>query len=207
MRISAVYLKKVLIVSAFLLISAGCSIKKVPPTDYYYISQKTPGITLSEAKGTMDSLRVTFTYPSRVSESSSIYYLDRNFRQQPYAYSRWYDTPDTMFEGKLIRALEESGIAESVTGGTTAADTQMVLEIGILEFVHDFSGEGASRGRVAVLVSLIRNRDSKTVCSRLFEEVEPAPSEDAKGGVAALNIASDKVVKEIVEWLESCRSL
>ena len=196
--------KSFLAVPVFLLFLGGCSVKKVPPTAFYHISQETPGIRESANKQAIDSIRVTFSHSSRVSESSSIYYTDKDFRQQPYAYSRWYDTPDTMLEGKLIFALEKSKIAKNVTGSSSAADTKTVLEIGVLDFVHEFGKSGRSRGKAVILASLVRNRDGKTLCAKLFEADSTAATDDAEGGVAALNSASDKIVAEIVEWLGEC---
>ncbi len=190
----------------FLLFLGGCSVKKVPPTTFYHISQETPGIEKSADRQAIDSIRVTFSRSSRVSESSSIYYTDKDFRQQPYAYSRWYDTPAAMLEGKLIFALEKSKIAKNVTGSSSAAETKNVLEIGVLDFVHKFERGGGSGGRAVILASLVRNRDGKTLCTKLFEAYSPAATDDAAGGVAALNSASDKIVAEIVEWLGECGS-
>ncbi len=204
MRRFTIYEKVFPAALGFLLFFGGCSVKKVPPTAFYRISQETPGIRESANKQAIDSIRVTFSRSSRVSESSSIYYTDKDFRQQPYAYSRWYDTPATMLEGKLIFALEKSKIAKNVTGSSSAADTKTVLEIGVLDFVHEFGKSGRSRGKAVILASLVRNRDGKTLCAKLFEADSTAATDDAEGGVAALNSASDKIVAEIVEWLGEC---
>ncbi len=193
-------------IAALGLLFGGCSVKKVPPTHLYHLSQPTPKIEkASTSKPKFDSIRISFTHPSRVSESTSIYYIDKNFKEQPYSFSRWYDTVDTMFEGKLLLALKRSKIVKNVTGSGTAADTETLLEIAILDFTHDFSAGKPSRGRVVVLASLVRSRDGRSIASALFEESEPAETENAEGGVAALNRAADRVVADMIEWLQSAK--
>jgi len=144
MRRSKIYAKIFPAALALLLFFGGCSVKKVPATTFYHISQETPGIEESPYRGVIDSVKIRFIRPSRVGESTSIYYTDKDFRQQPYAYSRWYDTPSTMLEGKLLLALEKSKIAKNVTGDSSAADAENLLEIGVIYFVHRFDDGGRS---------------------------------------------------------------
>ncbi len=192
------------IIVGFMFSFAGCSVKKVPPTYSYYLSQETSGITNSSVSTpVIGSLKLAFTLPSRVSESTSIYYIDKNYKQQSYNYSRWYDTVTTMFEAKLLRAIENSGIAKSVTGSTTAVDAEVILEIGILDFVHDLNGGENSKGSVCILATLINNRNGKTVATKLFEAAADAEKKNAQGAVAALNKAADDVTVRIIDWLKT----
>ncbi len=192
------------VMAAIGVLFGGCSVKKTPPVHFYYLSQSTPQIGISSPSGPkFDSMRITFSHASRVSESTSIYYIDKAFKEQPYSFSRWYDTVDTMFESKLLLALKKSATVKSVAGSGTAADTETVLEIAILDFVQDFSAGGPSRGKVVVLASLVRSKDGKSIATGLFEEHETAKTQNAEGGVAALNRAADRVVADIIAWLQS----
>ncbi len=189
-------------VLGLLFLFGGCAVKKVPPTHSYLLAPSTPSIAKHSANPRLDSLRILVAHPTRISESTAIYYLDDRYRQQPYSYSRWYDTVATMFEGKLLRAIERSGIAKNVAGRSSAAKTRLLLEVAILDFVHDCSGVEPSKGRAVLLASLIWSRNGKTVASRLFEAETDAPQRSAAGGVAALNEASDTIVADLIEWLE-----
>ncbi len=198
--------KRLCIIVTTILLFGGCTVKKVPPTNLYHLSQTTTQTEeISPSKPKFESLRVTFANSSRVGESTSIYYIDENFKKQPYSFSRWYDSVDSMFEAKLLLALKRSGIAESIASSESAADTKTVLEISILDFAQDFSSGKPSKGRVVVLASLIRSKDAKSMATGLFQESIPAKTEDAKGGVAALNTATEKIVNDIIEWLKEVK--
>ncbi|WP_457598558.1 ABC-type transport auxiliary lipoprotein family protein [Hydrogenimonas sp.] len=189
--------------AAAMLLLGGCSVKKVPPTHYYLLHPSTPSLQQAVKEPKFGSLKLAFTHPSKISESTAIYYLDDRFRQQPYSYSRWYDTVDTMFENKLLRALERSGIAENIATNASAASTRMVLELAILDCVQDYSGKAPSKGRIAILASLIERKDGTTVATKLFEADADAPTQNAEGGVAALNEAADRIVAEMIRWLKN----
>ncbi len=70
-----------------------------------------------------------------------------------------------------------------------------------MDFIHESGKSGKARGKAVILAPLVRNIDGKTLCAKLFEADSPAATDDAEGGVAALNSASDKKVAEIVEGL------
>ncbi|BDY12096.1 ABC-type transport auxiliary lipoprotein family protein [Hydrogenimonas cancrithermarum] len=192
------------IVLASLLLLGGCSIKRVPSPMTYTLNQETPALTrLRLENPRFDTIRLAFNHSTKLSESSTLYYRKAGYLHQPYAYSRWYDSVDSMLENKLLYALRQSNIARTVLPAATHADTEMVLEISLINFVHDFSKGTPSKGVVRMIATLIENRNGKTVASETFEAAVPALSEDAKGGVAALNRATDEVVVSLIMWLEA----
>ncbi|RUM44545.1 MAG: hypothetical protein DSY46_05420 [Hydrogenimonas sp.] len=187
-----------------ILFMGGCAVKTVPTPTTYTLHQETPylkNLRLQQAK--FEALRLTLTHATRLSNTTAIYYQKSDFLQQPYTYSRWYDRLDSMFENKLMQALYTTNLAKSILPATTHADTPMTLEVVILNFVQDFSQGEPSIGRVVVMATLIDNHQGKTIASKRFSANIPAPSEDAQGGIVALNRATDRVIMEMVEWLEA----
>ncbi|WP_456383782.1 ABC-type transport auxiliary lipoprotein family protein [Hydrogenimonas sp.] len=182
----------------------GCATKTVPATHYYRIDIQTPRIeTLTPGKPCFTSLEIAMAHPTRLTTGSDIFYLEKGHRQQPYSFSRWYETFGSMLENKLLLAFEKAHVAETVVGvvGGTRADYR--LEIATLDAIQDFTGERPSKVRLSCLATLIKKKTRESVASKLFEIEVPAPSDDAEGGVAAFNEAADRIVTEIVRWTVS----
>ncbi len=191
------------ICATLLFVLSGCATKRVPPTHYYTISSVTPGIEKQRVENPrFDTLRISTAHSSRMNQSTQIYYQNKNFQREPYAYSRWYDSVDTMMQNKLLTAIKSANIAHTVLPAATSADTTMVLETDTIEFIQDFSRGGKCVAKIAMLATLIDNKTGKSHGSRLFRAKKPCRSYDAPGGVAALNDAANTITLELIGWLE-----
>ena len=51
---------------------------------------------------------------------------------------------------------------------------------------------------------LVDLKESRVVSTRLFEAEEPAPSEDAYGGVLAANAAMARMLSQVAAWGQAC---
>ena len=182
----------------------GCGTKKVPPTHYYTIDIHTPGIGEPNVETPrFGTLRIAMVHPTRLTNSSNIFYREKSHRLQPYAYSRWYETLGSMLENKLLLAFEKSRMAETVVGDVSGTRADARLEVAVLDAVHDFTGGKPSKARLVCTVTLLDNRTRESLASKLFEVEAAAPSDDAEGGVKALNEAADRMVAEILRWVAS----
>ena len=182
----------------------GCAARKIPATQYYTIDTRTPRLEEVALRAPrFDSLEIAMVHPTRLTNSSNIFYLDAGHRQQPYSYSRWYETVDTMLENKLLLAIERANVAKTVVGKISGATTSWRLEIAVFDFIQDFTQKERSKARVSLLATLLDNRSKKVVAAKLFTKEIPSPSDDARGGVEALNEATDEVVREMIGWLSS----
>jgi len=61
-----------------------------------------------------------------------------------------------------------------------------------------------SRSRVQVRAHLVDVKAQRILGARIFEALEPAPTEDAYGGVLAADRAVATVLATINEWITSC---
>ncbi len=180
----------------------GCATKKVPPIRYYSIETRTPNLeALVFPTPRFDTLEIVMVHPTRLSESSGIYYLDADHRRQPYAFSRWYETPATMLENKLLYAFKKAHVARTVVGKVSGVRAHYRLEIAILEAIQDFTDGKPSKVRLSCMATLLDNPSRESLAARLFETSVPAGSEDAKGGVEAFNRAADAIVTDILRWI------
>ncbi len=112
-------------------------------------------------------------------------------RLREYTQSRWAGPPAQLVQQRLIRQL---GLMPGGQGGT-----RCVLRIDIDEFSQIFATPNVSHGVIQGRVQLLdRSRTSLAIQELSIEK--PAPSADARGGVAALTAAVDQLVADLLAW-------
>lgn len=103
-----------------------------------------------------------------------------------YAESRWATPPVELLRQKLA--------------ATPSADAGCSLKLYITAFDQVFDDAGSSHGVVQLQASLISKRSRKPLASTLVSAQSPAPSADARGGVAALDAASTEALQSAARW-------
>ena len=116
-----------------------------------------------------------------------------------YAKSRWAEAPSRMLAPLLVQALGRSGGFRGVVQASSVAAADQRLDVELVRLLQDF-GTPPSRVRLAVRVTLIEVGSRRVLATRELEEVEPAPSEDAYGGVIAANRALARLLGRIVAF-------
>jgi len=114
-----------------------------------------------------------------------------------YTRSEWADTPGRMVWPLLVRALERSNAFQAVVATTTAAVADLRLELDIIRLQQEFFTV-PSQVRFTARVKLFDLRSGHVLGTQVLEVVEPAPSEDAYGGVRAANRATARLLDEVV---------
>lgn len=74
------------------------------------------------------------------------------------------------------------------------------LDINLIRLQQEFFQQ-PSQVRVTLRAKLIDVASSHILSTQLFEAVEPAPSEDAAGGVQAANLAVARLLREVTEFV------
>jgi cholesterol transport system auxiliary component len=133
-------------------------------------------------------------------------YSQRAHEISYYAVNRWADTPARMLLAPLTRALERSDLWVSVVQTPTVARPDHRLDSDNLAIEQQFSSN-SSRVRLALRVQLIDLERQSVLGTRHFEFFEPAPSDDAYGGVKAANRAATRMLEELNAWVESVMKL
>jgi cholesterol transport system auxiliary component len=116
-------------------------------------------------------------------------------RRDSFAESRWVAPPPELLQLALRRQL--SG-AESRT-----APGACRLQIEVDEFVQVFDSAQSSSGVIELRAALLLGRADAPVARKAFRASRPAPSADARGGVAALAGATGDVAGAIRDWLDA----
>ena len=143
--------------------------------------------------------------------SSGVLYRLMYFNAQelrPYAQARWSMPPAQLLRQRLSaqlgknRAVLNPGEAITSTAGNA---TPWAVRLELDEFSQLFESTTASVGLLRLRATVIQPalQGEKLLGQRTFVVQRPAPSNDVAGGVQALTNASDAVVLEIDQWLQT----
>lgn len=117
-----------------------------------------------------------------------------------YTRSKWADVPVRMLVPLVVRALEETKAFDAVVVPPTPAEGDLRLELDIIRLQQEFL-EQPSQVRLTVRAKLFDVATRHVLGTQVFEIVEPAPSEDAYGGVQAANAAVEKLLEELMDFV------
>ncbi|OQX72590.1 MAG: hypothetical protein B6D59_08085 [Campylobacteraceae bacterium 4484_4] len=147
------------------------------------------------------TLKIARPESSRAFKSTKIYYT-QGMERNPYAFSRWSDTPVRMFERYLIEYLREKRLFKAVIPHNSRAANDLLLESQLLDFSQHFE-EGKSKGVVSLHFDLIEPKSRRILASKTFSASFPATSQDSRGGTEALAGATKKICEKLYKWLIS----
>lgn len=132
-------------------------------------------------------------------------YVKRSHEVNYYATSQWADSPARMVVPLLIRSMDRTGLWRAVVAMPTTIRGDYRLDVSGLLLQQEFLQQ-PSRVRVLLRAQLVEVPEQRLLGARSFEALEPAPSEDAYGGVLASNRAVATVLRAVERWIMSCLS-
>lgn len=115
-------------------------------------------------------------------------------RRANFIESRWVAPPPELLQQALRKSL--SGVEQRAPAGACR------LQIEVDEFVQVFDSPQSSRGLIELRAAVLASRADLPLARKAFRASRPAPSADARGGVAALTAATGDVSVAIREWLD-----
>lgn len=132
-------------------------------------------------------------------DSAGMAYVQQAHELDYFVSSRWADTPARMLEPLLLQALAQaSGFRAVVSNvGPQAADLRLDSEW--IRLQQEFASL-PSRAHLTLRVQLVDLRSKQVLAMQEIDEVEPADSENAYGGVVAANHALQRVLERVVEF-------
>lgn len=176
------------------LLSTACSswipAKPVAPTFYALDGGPTAPVAVGPGRGEA-TLIVQPTHAVAGYDSARIVYRREPHSPATYTQSEWVDSPARMLTPLIVASLQARPDAfRAVLTAPSAALTDLRLDTDIVRLQHEFDGEAAgSRVRFTLRATLTHTASRRVVASQVFDETAPAPSDDARGGVAAANQA------------------
>lgn len=129
-------------------------------------------------------------------DTPQIAYVKQPHQIEYYAVNRWADTPARMLAPLLAQALEQYGGYRAVVQVPATVSADLRLDTELVNLRQDFEVQ-PSRVELALRVQLSDARTGRVLATRLFAENEPAPSENAYGGVIAANRALQRILEQL----------
>lgn len=123
-------------------------------------------------------------------------YQQHAHQLQYFAVNRWLDTPVRMLEPLLLQALEQSHGFSAVVRMPNMVLADVRLDTELISLQQDFSRK-PSRVQLTLRAQLIAVSSRQVLASKLFEVVEDASSDDARGGVMAANRMLPQLLDQI----------
>jgi cholesterol transport system auxiliary component len=130
-------------------------------------------------------------------------YVKRPYELEYYASNQWADSPARMFTPLLVHVLNRSDVWRDVVLLPSSVPGEYRLDSYGFAMQQEFLQQ-PSRVRVTARAQLVDLKQSTIVGMQTFEAMEPAPSENAYGGVLAANRAVAALLDQIASWLREC---
>lgn len=117
-----------------------------------------------------------------------------------YANSHWAATPAAMLTLQIRnRLLTETGHPVIKPGDGAQAD--YALQVDLTEFTQFFDSADSSHAVINLNASLIKRKTRTLFAQHNFSIHQETATKDAAGAVRALTEASDKLTKNLVDWI------
>ncbi len=201
-------MKKILLFTIVLL--TGCAIAphtQIPVAMYDFGLQSPTDASAASVISDQSQLRVSLlvaeaTAPIGLNSQAIQYRLAYHNPAQThnYANSRWAAAPTALLTQKIrnhITAVTNNGVISA--GDGVRADYTLRLELE--EFSQVFDTIEQSHAVVRLRASLVERGTRTLLAQRSFSMEQVAPTANVTGAVHALAVASDKLTRELIDWL------
>ena len=132
-------------------------------------------------------------------DTSQMVYIRQPYELDYFATSRWADTPSRMLFPLLVRALEQTQTFRTVVEMPSSVPADFRLDTEIVRLRQNF-GVQPSRVELTLRAQLTDLRARRVVASKVFEETQSAPTEDAAGGVSGANAALQRMLERVADF-------
>jgi cholesterol transport system auxiliary component len=175
----------------------GCT--KEPAMKVYSLDIPTVSAVHSSAYKNK-SIKITYPQSLRNKISQKMNFSYSSIDSGNYQNSEWSNNMSKILQGTFIEVLDGSKLFKVVLSDTSTVKEEYRLESTIFAFEHSVRGT-ASDAIVSIQFNLISTETGSLIKSKRFSYKEPTPTMDAKGYVAATNVAVSKLSRDLVVWL------
>ncbi len=180
----------------FLIVFSGCSIKTLPPVKKYSIEKN---INIKKFKNDKcNTINIAFMQSSDILMSKNMIY-SKGLEKNSYYFSEWFQVPSVMLTNLIYQTMKDSDICKDVYYQMPSFQTDYTLHSKLLEFDQRFD-DTKSYGIVDVLF-YITDKKNHIIAQKEFSVVSKATSNNAIGGVKAINKASNILIKKVICWI------
>lgn len=191
-------MKKFLLLSILLFLT-GCATHTTPATRYA-LSSKAP---IQSPTRIPKSIKIGMTSSTTGLVTDSIHYTKPNGESGAYLYSAWRNSPVIMIEEALFSTIEHSGLFAIVSPYSSLGQTDYLLESTLISFQHTIIDPDSSEGFIDISMRVIDLKTRTIVSTQRFTIISHAKSNNALGGIVALQEGIDSLNIQVRQWLET----
>lgn len=197
---------KTLFIAILLFMFSGCS-TTTPVVSTYRLAPTMSDDAVNVQSCKSKSLKVAQLFSSTALKTTKMHYALSDYEEFAFNQSEWVESPNAAMSALLVQSITKSNLFSSVSSYSSRSKTDYVLEGNIDEFQQYFDEENRkSFVKVKVSLALIDKKSAKILKTTRFKIKKESDSLDAKGGVKALNLALETVLKNTNGWLgEACK--
>jgi len=198
--------RRAFIILALAAFGAGCTALPAPHVDnvtLYILAAGLLRVTPHPRNDGVIEVALPRAWPGF--DTPQMAYVRQPYELDYFATSRWADTPSRMLFPVLVRALEQTETFRTVVEMPSTVPADFRLDTEIVRLRQNF-GVQPSRVELTLRAQLTDLRARRVVGSKVFEETQAAPTEDAAGGVIAANAALQRMLERIADFCVAASS-
>jgi len=117
-----------------------------------------------------------------------------------YQYANWVDSPARALTDSLLLSLDRSKLFQFVSRTTSGAIFDYQLNGDLIDFSHETAPNKLST-HIVFRGEIVDLRTRLVIATKLFELSEPVTQNNVNGAVFAFNLASQKLISQIIAWV------
>ncbi|WP_457748388.1 ABC-type transport auxiliary lipoprotein family protein [Sulfurimonas sp.] len=185
-----------------LLLFGGCT-SPTPAMHEYRLAASLPVVKAKTTPWNTKTLKVEQAYGDRLFMSLKMYYVLGKYKQYAYGRSRWVESLNVKITRSMTEYLRRMQLFKSVQSADSKTKNDYRFEINIEDFMQYFDeNEQHSYVKAVITCNLINEATHTIDATKTFQVKLKAKSDDALGGVMALDAALNKILKECGLWLQ-----
>jgi cholesterol transport system auxiliary component len=181
---------------------AGCmSLGKVPPREYYVLTDLSTAAASIRADPNDRVLLISQTSVSPFYDTQSLVFSRAPGQRAYYQFAAWTERPGDRLTELLIHRVYARGSFRSVAATTAGAKGDLVLNTRLEELCHDASTSPGSV-RIEMSAVLVDHAQRAIVAQRSFAQTAATGGDSAAAAVAAFDRAVTTMLDEESAWVE-----
>jgi cholesterol transport system auxiliary component len=132
-------------------------------------------------------------------DTPQMVYVRQPYELEYFATNRWADTPSRMLGPLLAQGLEQTESFRAVVQTPSAVPADLRVDTELIRLQQNFATR-PSRIELTLHAELIDVRGKRVLSTKLFDETEDAPTDDAYGGVTAANVALRRILEQLADF-------
>jgi cholesterol transport system auxiliary component len=186
------------IVLIVILFFTGCSIKDVEMRPLNYRLEPNYPLHINNSKDDR-VLRVQRVEGDSAVMTRSILYK-KDGALKPYKYGRWSELLATRLQEIFIESIEQQKIFKATVSSRSYAMANLILESSLENFEEVYEND-KPYVHVKIRFRLVTRIGAKILGSKLIDSTYLVEQKEASGVVLAFNKAVEKVVVDLIGWL------